>query len=82
MACRLAVSRSLGDSQFKGKGGQPRGSEAPPNTQGQLVSPEPSVKSVRLGPSDRVVIVASGKWGRFQYSDDDAALCGLALHVA
>ena len=57
----MAVSRSLGDSQFKGQGGQPRGSEAPANMKGQLVSPEPAVKSVRLDPQDRVVIVASGE---------------------
>lgn len=61
--CRLAVSRSLGDSQFKGDAGQPRGSsETRPNTSRQLVSPEPSVKSVRLNPRDRVVVLASGKW--------------------
>lgn len=57
----MAVSRSLGDSQFKGQGGQPRGSEAPAGMKGQLVSPLPAVRSVHLDPQDRVVIVASGK---------------------
>lgn len=63
VSCRLAVSRSLGDRQFKGQGGQPPDSDVPPppGMQGQLVSPEPSVSSVQLEPSDRVVIVASGK---------------------
>lgn len=32
---------------------------------GQLVSPEPAVKSVRLDPQDRVVIVASGETKHF-----------------
>lgn len=45
--CRLAVSRSLGDSQFKASG--------------EMVSAEPAVKSVHLVPQDRVVVVASGK---------------------
>ncbi|CAM9638731.1 unnamed protein product [Ectocarpus fasciculatus] len=64
VSCRLAVSRSLGDRQFKGQGGQPPGSQVPPppDMRGQLVSPEPSVKSVKLEPHDRVVIVASGKY--------------------
>ncbi|CAN0537894.1 unnamed protein product, partial [Ectocarpus sp. 12 AP-2014] len=50
VSCRLAVSRSLGDRQFKGQGGQPPGSQVPPppDMRGQLVSPEPSVKSVKL----------------------------------
>ncbi|CBJ25653.1 protein phosphatase 2C (ISS) [Ectocarpus siliculosus] len=63
VSCRLAVSRSLGDRQFKGQGGQPPGSQVPPppDMHGQLVSPEPSVKSVKLEQHDRVVIVASGK---------------------
>lgn len=63
VTCRLAVSRSLGDRQFKGQGGQPAGSDVPPppDMQGQLVSPEPSVKSVLLEPQDRAVVVASGK---------------------
>lgn len=63
VSCRLAVSRSLGDRQFKGQGGQPPNSDVPPppDMTGQLVSPEPSVSSVQLEPSDRVVIVASGK---------------------
>lgn len=59
--CRLAVSRSLGDRQFKGNGGQPRGSQEKAKGEGQLVSPEPALKSMKLGPQDRVVIVASGK---------------------
>lgn len=63
VTCRLAVSRSLGDRQFKGQGGQPPDSDIPPppDMKGQLVSPEPSVSSVKLEPHDRVVIVASGK---------------------
>lgn len=64
MSCRLAVSRSLGDRQFKGEGGQPPGKDQvppPPGMKGQLVSPEPSVQSAKLEPQDRVVIVASGK---------------------
>ena len=63
VSCRLAVSRSLGDRQFKGQGGQPPDSDVPPppDMTGQLVSPEPSVSSVQLEPSDRVVIVASGR---------------------
>ncbi|CAB1097827.1 unnamed protein product [Ectocarpus sp. CCAP 1310/34] len=50
-------------AQFKGQGGQPPGSQVPPppDMRGQLVSPEPSVKSVELEPHDRVIIVASGK---------------------
>lgn len=65
VSCRLAVSRSLGDRQFKGQGGQPPDSDVPPppGMQGQLVSPEPSVNSVQLEPHDRVIIVASGKRG-------------------
>lgn len=59
--CRLAVSRSLGDSQFKGNGGQPRGSKEAAKGEGQLVSPEPAVSNVKLVPRDRVIIVASGK---------------------
>ena len=65
VSCRLAVSRSLGDRQFKGQGGQPPDSDIPPppDMKGQLVSPEPSVNSVQLEPHDRVIIVASGKEG-------------------
>lgn len=65
VACRLAVSRSLGDMQFKverlteeGDGGTD--GNAPLKRKEQLVSPEPAVKSIRLAPRDRVVIVASG----------------------
>lgn len=65
VACRLAVSRSLGDMQFKversteeGDGGAD--GNAPLKRKEQLVSPEPEMKSIRLAPRDRVVIVASG----------------------
>jgi len=65
VACRLAVSRSLGDMQFKverlaeeGDGGTD--GNAPLKRKEQLVSPEPAVTSIRLAPRDRVVIVASG----------------------
>lgn len=61
MNCRLAVSRSLGDSQFKGKLGKAPGSEEPGKGEEQLVSPEPAVSTVKLEPRDRVVIVASGE---------------------
>lgn len=65
VACRLAVSRSLGDMQFKGerlkeKGDGGADGKAPLKRKEQLVSPEPAVESIRLASRDRVVIVASG----------------------
>ncbi|CAM9272566.1 unnamed protein product [Sphacelaria rigidula] len=78
--CRLAVSRSLGDSQFKGNLGKARGSEEPGKGGGQLVSPEPAVSTVKLEPRDRVIIVASdGLWDVM--SNAEAVEIALAAHA-
>lgn len=51
----LAISRSLGDLDFKGEGG--------PGSTGAGVTADPTVGRVRLGPADDVLILASdGLW--------------------
>lgn len=51
----LAISRSLGDLDFKGEGG--------PGSTGAGVTADPTVGRVRLGPDDDVLILASdGLW--------------------